>query len=114
MLKVQAAKRLATESPIHSTSRIAKPRHFKPRARRGPCSVRGKAQIRSGSCHCTTMDYSERAPSVTFGTSNAPTWSEVNTLADNVEAQNVEPDTSCSYVTSPLGAYRLRTVQRAT
>jgi HK97 family phage major capsid protein len=53
-------------------------------------------------------DYSKRSAGVTFGATNAPTWAEVLTLPYNVEANNVESDDSCVYVTSPLGKNRLQ------
>ncbi len=62
----------------------------------------------------SAFDYNKRAAGVTFGTTNAPTWSEVLTLPYNVEASNVEPDSSCCFVTSPLGKNRLSKTQKAT
>jgi HK97 family phage major capsid protein len=62
----------------------------------------------------SAFDYNKRAAGVTFATTNAPTWSEVLALPYNVEASNVEPDTSCCFVTSPLGKNRLQKTQKAT
>ena len=61
-----------------------------------------------------SSDYSKRSAGVTFGTTNVPKWSEVLTLPYNVSANNVEPDDTCAFVTSPLGKYRLFNTPRVT